>query len=351
MRSVVRSVSCVVRGLAACAAVTFAAIASHPLSALALAPVELDLREIPAQQTSSAQSCNVIVGSDVPQHFLRFLGADGMGVAGDGADDTRLDGAERVRVRLLEPSSSLAYDVLEAGNENGGAPGEASLVGLDEAELPLAPVAVSGVGTIDVSAHYPATPLLGFTVEAAGDSQRLGRVRWRPDAPTEVAVSLRSIGTLNVGELDLCGARIVGSFELGLQNGLGMGVSGWFSNNLIDGDEWIDVFFDPPREGLVLYSNGASDNDTDGTSGEGALLAWDASGNELPQNFVDGFGHLDVAAMHPAVSVSRVRYAALDGDGRRFSTIEFVPEPAQLPSGAVAFAACAALAALRRRRG
>ena len=122
-------------------------------AASANADETFDLTKVPAQQYGyPLSSCYVTVTIVDTGSLLNLQGPNGLGLAGSGPDDTALDASEELRIKSNLPTTFISYQVLHAGNENGVAPaGEALLTGLDENEVELAPVSVSGTGLINVS--------------------------------------------------------------------------------------------------------------------------------------------------------------------------------------------------------
>jgi hypothetical protein len=322
-----------------CALICFAA-------APAQAQIVFDFTQLPSSRSDLWQlwSCGVLAVAS--ERIEPNLGV-GIGVRG-GSADSRLDGNEWIYFEVDAASANLSYDVLAPGNENGtGGAGDARVEAFDASWNPLGSVAVSGGGTRSVSALFPGAAIAAFRIVATGDSQRIGALRWRPPAPAPLELRFDMLGGFEVQSLTLCGVTVSGSGGLSFAEGLGVGVTGFFDNTLVDGNESFRIDFDALVNDVEVASNQISDHGDQAVAGQGLFQAFGDGLAFLGTTSVSGFGPFDLAAAISPQPFSRVAYFASANDGRGFSRLRFVPEPAR---GLVAAAALAALWLLRRRR-
>lgn len=287
------------------------------------------------------RSCGVAVHAN--SGSLRVLDGFGLGLDGDGPESSLLDGQEVLTVSVDNRTPDLSYEVVDAGNENGtGPPGEAWLTAYRGFNVPIGTVGVSGTGVVDVGALFPGETIKFFELEARGDSQRIGSVTWRPRFPWVREIRFAEFPGHQPTSMSFCGVTVSGSNAVQAGSG-GLGVVG-FSNNHVDGSEWVEFLFDAPQTQVWMRHNGVTNGDPDVTSGEGTLEIWGADDEFLRAVLLNGPVHYDVSAFVDDAPILRFRYNARDGDGRRIFSIE-TPEPA---SAAAALAALAALAGWRR---
>ena len=131
--------------------------------------------------------------------------------------------------------TQLSYRVQAAGNQNGTrSHGEAFLAARGARNVDLGIRAVSGVGTIDVSALYGGVPIMRIDITAAGDAQRTDRLTFTiaPEAAVNL-VSLRGFGTVRATEYDVCDLLISGSHDIRLA-AVGLGIASADPPSLLD---------------------------------------------------------------------------------------------------------------------
>jgi hypothetical protein len=317
--------------------------------------VDLELDSLTTHTTDLFAACAMGAISETANALLSFVPL-GLGVSSpSGALSDYLDGSEELSFFFstldMVGVTQLSYRVEAAGNENGtGPPGEAILSARGAGNVDLGIRAVSGIGTIDVSALYGDVPITRIDITAAGDAQRINRLTFTiaPEAAASL-VSLRGFGTLQVTEFDACDLKISGSHQIRLA-AVGLGVASADPPSLLDsvleGSEFVRFEFPTSFTSVSYVNESVTDDDSDGILAESFVQAFDASGASLGVTDVSGEGQHDISGLFGDAPIAAFRVIA-DGDGQRIVAVAYSPEPGGLALG---LAACAVLGLVVRRR-
>ena len=331
----------------------FVALAASAPSAAAVVDLELD--SLGTYTTDLFAACAAGSITETANALLSF-GPLGLGVSSpSGSLSAYLDGSEKLTFFFstlgMAGVSQLSYRVQAAGNQNGTGPhGEAFLAARGAGNVDLGVRAVSGIGTIDVSALYGGVPITRIDITAAGDAQRIDRLTFTiaPEAAVNL-VSLRGFGTVQAIEYDVCDLLISGSHDIRLA-AVGLGVASADPPSLLDsvleGSEFARFEFATSFTSVTYVNESVIDDDSDGILAESFVEAYGASGGSLGIVPVSGEGEHDVSDLFGGAAVSAFRVIA-DGDGQRIVGIAYSPEPGALALG---LTACMALAFVARRR-
>ena len=334
------------------------------LAALALsrlgsaAVVDLEFDSFGSYTTEVFAACAMAAITETENGLLSF-GPLGLGVSSPaGGLSADLDGSEKLTFFLSTIGTvgvtQLSYRVESAGNQNGtGPPGEAFLRARGAGDVDLGIRAVSGVGTIDVSALYGGVPISRIDITAAGDAQRIDRLTFT--AAPEVAstlLSLKGFGVVQAPEYEICDLLISGSHDIRL-SAVGLSVASADPPSLLDsvieGSESVRFDFATPFTNVLYGNESVVDTNTIGVLAESFVEAYGASGASLGIVAVAGEGSHDVAVLFGGVPISAFRVIA-NGDGQRIRELLYGPEPGALGLGLAALAALAILGFSKRVR-
>ena len=331
------------RGLAVCVALCCLPLGAH-------AAIDVDFTGFGNYATPVFGVCRTTVSSPDPGALV-YLGPGGVGLeSGLGSIVSALDGGETLRFAFPSQGGAgalgVSYEVASAGNQNGmGNPGDAFLEAFDGSHASLGVRAVSGNGLIDVTGLYGGVPIALFTVTAAGDSQRIERLRFEPAAASASFVTLNGFtdGSIQSSFIFFCDLTITGSSAVRLTT-LGLGILDGTLPNLLDGSEFVRFDFDLPQTHVFYVNEAVGDANGNGTPADSFVEGFGADGASLGL-VAEGHGGVhDVTERFGGVPLSGFRVIA-NLDAQNILSVSHVPEPA---AGGSALAALF-LALLARR--
>lgn len=239
--------------------------------------------------------------------------------------------------------------MVSGGNQNGmGGLADAFLEAFGPTGQSLGVRAISGVATIDVSALFGGAQILSLRLTAAGDSQQIGRLRFRAAPLSGGFLLLRNLGALHAPSVRLCDVTIAGSADVVLFS-TGLGIDGATSPTLLDGSEWVRFDFDVPQTSVAYETEAVGDANGNGTGADAFVEGYDASGGSLGLVPVSGNGSHDVTTFFGGARLSGFRVIA-NTDAQRLALVTYAPAPAAGALGAAAAFALALLGVLRAPR-
>jgi hypothetical protein len=273
---------------------------------LALAPaahageIEIDFQSFGSYTTEGFGACRAFV-SPPDSGALLSLGPSGVGVQGAlGSIADALDGGEALLISFPTDGDAGAvgiwYDVVSGGNQNGmGGLADAFVEAFDAASLSLGVRAVTGVTTTDVSALYGSVPIRSLRLTAAGDSQQIGRLGFRPAPSSATLLQLRGFGAVQAPQFEICDVTIAGSADVALSS-TGLGIAGASSPTLLDGFEWVRFDFDRPQHTVFYETEAIADLNASGTHADAFLEGYGANGASLGLVAIHGDAPHDVTS-------------------------------------------------------
>jgi hypothetical protein len=121
------------------------------------------------------------------------------------------------------------------------------------------------------------------------------------------------------------GVTVSGSSNVNMVGGNGLGVVGGFSDQMIDGSEFIEFTLDFPSRSTQYQVNGTNNLDGSVEGGDAVVEAWNEVGASLGTVFVSGTQVFDLDELFPGgARLSRFRVTA-DVDALTISEVVVSP--------------------------
>lgn len=243
----------------------------------AAAVVYLELDGFGTYTTDTFAACGMGAVTETGGGTLSF-GPHGLGVdSPSGGLSAYLDGSEELSFFFPTEGSAgvteLRYHVQSAGNQNGaGPPGEAFLSARGTGNVDLGIRAVSGIGTIDVSALYGGAAITRVDITAAGDSQRINGIFYTvADEVAQSLVDFRGLGVFQVVNYGICDLVISGSHDVRVAS-VGIGIASAVPPSLLDsvieGSEFARFDFATPFTSVLYQNESVIDENSNGILAE-----------------------------------------------------------------------------------